>query len=275
MKIADNFKFSQNNLQDYKDCPRRFWYRYIQHLAWPALEVEPAIENERFMRAGSAFHQLVHQYIVGIPQEKIESSLSDKLLPKWWKSFIENVPFEYDEILYPEIPITAKISDQLIMAKFDLVVAHQDGTFTIFDWKTSRKRPKRDSIAARLQSKVYPFVLASMPNKVGGAEEISPDKIKMIYWFTNYPEDPEIFDYSQDQFDRDNAELENLIKEVEGLEGEKAFPLTMNVSRCKFCRYRSLCNRGVEAASFDEIDFLEDALDDFDLDFDQTEAIEY
>lgn len=145
MKIVDNFKFSQNNLQDYKDCPRRFWYRYVQHLSWPALEAEPAIENEQFMRAGSAFHQLVHQYIVGIPQEKIESSLSShKLLPKWWQSFVDSIPFDKTEKLFPEIPITTKISGALIMAKFDLVVAHEDGTFTIFDWKTSRKRPGRE-----------------------------------------------------------------------------------------------------------------------------------
>ena len=45
--LPEGFRFSQSSLQDYVDCRRRFQLRYLQNLAWPALQSEPALENER------------------------------------------------------------------------------------------------------------------------------------------------------------------------------------------------------------------------------------
>ena len=275
MKVAEDFKYSQNNLQDFSDCRRRFWYRYIQDLSWPALEAEPAIENERFMRAGSAFHQLVHQYIVGIPREKLEASLVDPLLIKWWGNFIAHVPFDEQEQHYPELPMITKLDGQLILAKFDLVIAHSDGHYTILDWKTSRKRPERSALSARLQTKVYPFVLANGPNKLSPEAPISPEKIEMIYWFANYPDQPEVFAYSQAQYAEDQALLSDLINAVTALEGADDFPLTLDLSRCKYCRYRSLCDRGIGAGDLEDAEFMEEAADDFEIDFNETAPIKY
>ena len=258
MKAAEGFKFSQNNLQDFSDCHRRFWYQYIQKLSWPALEAEPAIENERFMRAGSAFHQLVHQYIIGIPTEKIEAVIADdKLLPKWWQNFLQNIPFNQTEILFPEQMLMTKLDGKLVVAKYDLIVQHKDGKITIYDWKTSKRHPGQERMAARMQKKVYPFVLANSANKLSPDRPIAPENIEMIYWFTNHPADPVVFQYSQAQFEKDKAEINTLLCEIIDREDEDAFPLTLNLSHCKFCRYRSLCNRGVEAGDFDQMEFLE------------------
>lgn len=276
MKVAEGFKFSQNNLQDFSDCHRRFWYKYVQKLSWPALEAEPAIENERFMRAGSAFHQLVHQYMIGIPTEKIEAVIADdKLLPKWWQNFIHNIPFDENETLFPEQMIMTRLGDKLVVAKYDLIVQHQDGQVTIYDWKTSKRHPGRERLAARMQTKVYPFVLANSANKLSPEQPISPDNIEMIYWFANHPADPEVFKYSQAQFDKDQAELGGLLDEIAGREGEDAYPLTLNLNHCKFCRYRSLCDRGVEAGDLEEIAFFDEPADEFDIDFNETAPIEY
>jgi hypothetical protein len=49
---------SQSSLQDYNDCPRRFELRYLQRLAYPAIETEPALENEKHQREGEFFHRL-------------------------------------------------------------------------------------------------------------------------------------------------------------------------------------------------------------------------
>ena len=58
------FTFSQSSLQDYRDCERRFYLRYIEQLAWPAVDSEPVLENERRKAAGEIFHRLV-QVLVG------------------------------------------------------------------------------------------------------------------------------------------------------------------------------------------------------------------
>ncbi|HKJ27442.1 MAG TPA: PD-(D/E)XK nuclease family protein [Anaerolineales bacterium] len=276
MKVAEDFKFSQNNLQDFTDCRRRFWYKYEQKLSWPALEAEPAIENERFMRAGSAFHQLVHQYIIGIPADKIEAVIAeDRLLPKWWQNFIGNIPFDENETLFPEQMLMTRLTGKLVVAKYDLIVQHKDGQITIYDWKTSKRHPGRERLASRMQTKVYPFVLANGANKLSPDQSISPEKIQMVYWFSNHPDDPEIFQYSQEQFEKDKTEISTLLDEITGLAGADAFPLTLNLSHCKFCRYRSLCDRGVEACDLDEMAFFDEPADAFDIDFNETAPIEY
>ena len=62
-RLPPNFQFSQGSLQDFVDCRRRFQLRYIQGVAWPALQTEPAMENERSMQQGARFHHLVHQHL--------------------------------------------------------------------------------------------------------------------------------------------------------------------------------------------------------------------
>mgnify|MGYP007064289961 CR=1 FL=1 len=40
MPLPVDFQFSQNNLQDYLDCARRFELRALRRLAWPAAQSE-------------------------------------------------------------------------------------------------------------------------------------------------------------------------------------------------------------------------------------------
>ena len=69
MLLPDNFTFSQNNLQDYVDCKRRFLLRHVQKLEWPAIESEPVLEQEQLMLLGQQFHLMVQQKLSGIPEE--------------------------------------------------------------------------------------------------------------------------------------------------------------------------------------------------------------
>ena len=66
MPLPPDFHFSQGNLQDYSDCPRRFQLRYLLELAWPAVEAEPADEFETRIRDGEAFHRMVQQHVLGV-----------------------------------------------------------------------------------------------------------------------------------------------------------------------------------------------------------------
>ena len=50
--LPPDFHFSQRSLQDYVDCRRRFQLRYLQHLAWPAVEAK-ASAGLRFMKSFS------------------------------------------------------------------------------------------------------------------------------------------------------------------------------------------------------------------------------
>ncbi len=79
---------SQSSLQDYHDCPRRFELRYLQRLAYPAIETEPALENEKHQQEGEYFHRLVQQHLIGIPAEQIGKLANTDNLQRWWENYL-------------------------------------------------------------------------------------------------------------------------------------------------------------------------------------------
>ena len=88
------FQFTQSNLQDYLDCPRRFELRYILRQEWPALHTESELEQEKHMRRGYLFHQLVHQRLVGLTAEQLSDQIDDEDLKRWWQSFVRHSPLD-------------------------------------------------------------------------------------------------------------------------------------------------------------------------------------
>jgi CRISPR/Cas system-associated exonuclease Cas4 (RecB family) len=291
MTLPDQFQFSQGSLQDYVDCPRRFQLRYVLQLAWPAQEVEPALENELHMRQGAAFHRLVHRYALGIPAEDLSRAIQEPDLRRWWHNYLERGPQELPETHYPEVLLSAPLGDYRLVARYDLVAVDAGQRVVILDWKTSRKRTKREVLAERLQTKVYPYLLVRAGVHLNGDQTIAPEQVEMIYWFADYPEEPARFGYDTAQYEAEEAYLTSLVEEIAELAlslsnglGDEDFPLTVQERRCKFCPYRSLCQRGVRAGTLDEV--LDEALDaiiedeadasgDFDIDFEQIAEIAY
>jgi len=45
---------------------RRFLLKYIQKVAWPAIQSEPVRELERHMDLGIRFHKIIHQMYLGM-----------------------------------------------------------------------------------------------------------------------------------------------------------------------------------------------------------------
>ena len=365
MTLPTDFQFSQGSLQDYVDCPRRFQLRYLLRLAWPAVEAEPALENERRLQQGAAFHRLVHQHILGLSMERLSSMVTDKDLSRWWRNYLESAPAALAELRYPEVTLSAPVSGHRLVAKYDLIAirgprgpgrrpspieretvgisqGHSVGIpnllgprrdkpqqvgdsgplstptpkdseeAIILDWKTSRKRPRRQWLAKSLQTRVYPYLLVRAGSHLGEDEDegrpFQPEQVEMIYWFANFPEDPERFPYDAAQYDADGDYLASLIEEIKSLGrsnfarpgspdpgqkrgfgnplraildplslGDDDFPLTTQERRCRYCPYRSLCRRGVRAGAFDEVESEPVVGDDFEiaLDFEQIAEIEY
>jgi len=279
MTLPSNFQFSQGSLQDYALCPRRFQLRYIEHLAWPALDAEPAIENERHIQQGEAFHLVVQQYLLGVPEENITKIVkTDGYLSRWWQNFlddknIQNLLNTKSIERHPEITLAMPIGQYRLVAKYDLILIEPGHRAIIFDWKTSRKQTKHTWMAKKFQTRVYPFVLSQAGAHLNNGDLIASEQIEMVYWFANFPGTPLRFPYSAEQKNEDRAEIRTLFEEMQTLGKDKA-PLTDNEKLCRYCVYRSLCKRGVRAGSLDEIEDI-DVLDnaEFDLDFDQIPEI--
>ena len=285
MTLPDNFQFSQSSLQDFADCQRRFQLRYIQQRAWPAVEAEPAIDNELYMQRGARFHHMLHQYFLGVPAQHIANQVrDDEIVNRWWANFTDLSDFaNLTGHKFPEISLSAPIAEARIVAKYDLLTltpgpspSGSGEQAIIYDWKTSRKQPKREWLIQRLQTRVYPYLLVRAGAQLNDGLAIKPKQIEMIYWYSDFPDQPAHFPYSQKQFKEDEAYLTRLIEEIRSISEEDA-PLTEDERRCRFCIYRSLCNRGVGAGPLEEAegDWESEEGFELELDFEHIAEIEY
>jgi len=278
MELPDDFQFSQKSLQDYVDCKRRFLLRYIMGVNWPAIETEPMLENERIIQLGAEFHHLIHQHLLGIPEIQLNGLIHDEELRRWWESYLDYAVsmLEDDESRFPEINISASIEETRMVAKFDLLQEKTGGRWILFDWKTSRKRSTRKWLAERLQTRVYPYMLVRSGIDFNQGKPIEPETIQMVYWFVSFPEQPEKFCYDRKQYNADHAFITKLVQEISNL-NEAGFTLTPDKARCRFCVYRSLCDRGVKAGAMDEIGdiFDPESNSEVEINFDQIAEIEF
>lgn len=275
MKLPDSFTFSQSSLQDYVDCPRRFELRYIDGVRYPSLEAQPALEFEEHTRQGARFHTMVQQYFAGVPAEKLSQYVADdEILSTWWKAFIAKGQFEQFDRKHIEITLQTTLGDYRLIAKYDLIGFHPSGDVVIMDWKTSRRIPRKDILKNRMQTKIYRYVLAQAGSYLYNGKSIPVERIQMVYWFVGHDGQTVAFNYSAQDMQSDEMEI---LKLIEDIESANYFPLTQDIQKCRFCTYRSLCNRGDRAGDFDEfvLDDNIDEHDNFDVDFEQIAEIEF
>ena len=277
MYLPPDFIFSQASLQDYVECPRRFQYRYVDHRSWPAVVSEPVLESERAMLQGAAFHRLVQQHLCGVPPEQVGISAQDEPLQMWWSNYLVSAPCSPAGTTYIEFTLSAPLQSFRLVAKYDLILHQPDGNLAIFDWKTSRKRTRREFLAGHLQTRVYRYLLARAGARFNGGQPIEPGCVRMVYWFAGYPKDAEVFQYSRPQYDADGIYLASLVDEIEGRCAGGDFPPGTREGACLYCVYRSLCGRGIRAGdlSDSESGSQDEAGGLIDLDFDQVSEITY
>ena len=254
MPLSTDFQFSQSSLQDYFDCPRRFELRYILKQKWPAIQTEPVVEFEHHMEIGTRFHRLVHQHILGIPDDVLEAGIADPDLLKWWRVFLQYTPLK--DLPYPCLPeyrLAAVFECHRLVAQYDLVSIEAGKSAVILDWKTSAHRPSSGNLQQRIQSRLYPLLLTVAGHRLNNGTPLEPEQIEMRYWFPSAPDRPEVIHYTKDKFNQDKEFLSNMINEIKNTPDGR-FLLTQDENKCKFCEYRSLCERQVKAGDWKEID---------------------
>ena len=276
---------SQSSLQDYMDCAQRFKLRYLDRLSYPAVETEPALENEKHQQEGEYFHRLVQQHLIGIPAEQIAKFANTLNLQRWWENFqnstdltgLREALLKQSEGnkdlsgLYPEATLSAPLGNYRLLAKYDLITI-QNGKAIIYDWKTYRKRPRNEWLAARMQTRVYQALLVKAGAHLNHGKPFEPEQIEMIYWFADFPNEPARFAYTSAQFKRD---WDLLLKLSEEVASAASYPLTEDRQKCLFCTYRSYCERGVRAGDVEQAEAEMEAEELFDVNFEQIGEIAF
>lgn len=275
--IPRDFQFSQSSLQDFSTCPRRFKLFYLDRLRWPAVEAEPIREAERLARLGQDFHRLVQQHLVGIQAETLSAYLqtNDADLHRWWQNYLRHRPdwLEAAE-LYPELTLSTPLLGYRLLARFDLLAVRPDGGFVIIDWKTSQRKARLADPGQRIQTRVYRYVMCMAGQAFNGGQPIDPARVRMIYWYAQFPDEPEEFGYSLAHFQEDEQVLTRLLEQIIASD----FPLVEDSKPCRQCVYRSYCGRGEKAGDLSEgllAREVDEPLEAVSLDWEQIAEIQF
>lgn len=265
---------SQSSLQDYVECARRFELRYLKRIVYPAVESEPALENEKHQQEGEYFHRLVQRYVIGIPQEQLDRLVNSDNLQRWWENFLANPDFRgFKDLqnLHPEATLSAPLGSYRLLAKYDLIAVQNDRAL-IYDWKTYRRRPRNEWLSARMQTRVYRALLVRAGAHLNNGKPFEPEQIEMIYWFAEFPNESARFPYTQDQYKRDSDLLAKLADEIQSA---SSHPPTDDRTKCNYCPYRSYCDRGVQAGDASQAEAEMEAEELFHVNFEQIGEIAF
>ena len=270
----NRFSFSAKKIQDFIDCERRYELRYILNQSWPAITTEPILEIESNIKKGNEFHYLVHQYFSGIPEKTLRETIREDIMIEWFDNFLSFYGTLKVKNAFSEFRLTTQIGKNKLTAVYDLIYLNESEEVGIIDWKTSHFIPKKSTLALRVQSILYPFVLQETSAEFLPGSCYPPENISMRYWYPASPTENFVFPYGYELHEKYRVSLENTINEIQE-KGVGEFNLTSNEIKCGFCPYRSLCNRGITASNFLKSEESNMDENDLSLDFNKLPDISF
>ena len=271
---TDQLVFSASMLQDYVDCQRRFELKYIRKQSWPSIPVEPILELEDLIVRGRQFHLLAHQFFAGVPLEAIYKAINDTILREWFNRFVGFYDRKAWKQNLSEMKITSHLNQHRLIAVYDLVVQTNEGRIAIFDWKTSLHPPNQELLRLKIQSSIYPFILFENLQSLFPSTAKSGDPaLSMTYWYPAFPDTLISFEYNQENHHENCESLQKLLDEIQDKIQNMQFHKTDKLKLCKYCQYRSLCDRGIIAGARDDM-AADSGSDEIMIDFDELPEID-
>lgn len=226
----------QSQIQDFVECAYRFYLRNIARVENPTIIADPTDQFELAVERGHLLHRRVEQYLSGVPMGALDGTAIDAQTRLRWTRIVDLAFKDLPERRYPEITLVASLAGVQLAAKVDLL-AFEPGKVVLVDWKTSAK-PGANSLEERIQTKVYRWVVSRSIEQAFGIS-VSPEQIRMRYWFADDPSPIVDISYSHAEQTKDERDLGEFISRIRS---ETVFARTTNAQRCEHCQYRTLCH---------------------------------
>jgi hypothetical protein len=241
---------------------------------WPDVVTVDPFEFERHTQRGADLHRLAQQHTLGIEPSRLAASIHDEVLAGWWQTFLAHPPEDLPHTSrWAEVVVDAPLAGYRLLAKFDLLAVDPGERAAVVDWKAVLNPPPRSVLAERLQTRVYRYLTVEAGTAYNGGQSVHPEQVEMIYWFAQRGGAVQRFGYDTGQHTADRDELAHMIQEIASRR-DASWPLTPDERHCRFCQYRSLCERNVRPG------FLNDLYDDVEpseveIDLEQIAEIEF
>jgi len=181
--LFDPLELSYSKIKAYMDCPRMYWYIYVQKKRAPltaeaslGLSIHKALEA--YHRAGGAPEDMPEYYDANwfnqgfkSPQEQAEFYDKGKGM---LERYLEVDRDRKSRIVHVEKEFEFAFEKWRVRGTIDRVDNHPDGTWEIIDYKTGAEIKSREQMADSLQMGIYGI-------GVKRALGLEPDK--MTFWF--------------------------------------------------------------------------------------------
>lgn len=255
--------FSQSALSIFNKCRRRFRYRYLNGLYWPA-EWGMNDEIKKDLEQGRKFHLLAERYY---SKTLGESVLPTSDLLQAWLNRLKKI-VSPSSVISAEQELRYQQENLKLLAKYDLLkYSPSQKKLLIFDWKTDKKSLYNKNVEDSMQSRFYLYLLYEAGYKYFDEDFNLEEFPELIYWNPRYPKEKVVINYSLADYKKDQNYFENLINEILN---ESKFPLTEDLNKCRFCEYRPIC-RGKKT---EKQELLEEDLE-LDLNWESIEEMEF
>ncbi len=236
-------KLSQQQLNTFSICPRRFQHIYLDQLLSP---LSP--EQEEKLAWGHRFHLLMQQRELGLPIDSLiaENSELSQNLSALLQAAPELFNHNSNEQTFREAEHqrTVDFQDHLLIGVYDLFITDAK-TAQIIDWKTYPRPQKPDRLIKNWQTRIYLYLLVE-------SSDYLPEQVSMTYWFVkgNQNSEPQFFrlDYNEKQHQQTQQDLRQLITQLEDnlqryYQGEPFPQVNLSKGECKFCSFAPRCQR--------------------------------
>lgn len=245
-------RLSQEWLNVFAACPRRFQHIYLEQLSVPI-----SLDQQKRLRWGTWFHLLMQQRALGLEMDwrAVAEHGLEYQLQQCVERLIEAVPERFQPQPHlswqSEHRRTHYVQGHLLTVVYDLLVLEPERA-QIFDWKTCSCPQHPEELAQDWQTRLYLFVLAE-------TSKYAPEQISMTYWFVQPDAAPQSIQvkYSRTLHRNTQQELGDLLNQLDrSLEqyqaGTPFSQVNLAAGLCDTCSLAGRCQRSQTGSIVEE-----------------------